>query len=433
MSSASQPPAEDATPGRLARTGRSLKHPNYRRFLSGHSISVIGTWMQRVAQDWLVLELTGSAVALGTTLTLQFLPVLLLGVWGGVLADRFDRWKLIVLTQIASGVLAGILAVTTLLGGATLGLVYVMAAALGLVTVVDSPARQAFVTDLVPPADYVNAQALNATIHNTGRLVGPAIAGLVIASAGVGAAFAINALSFLAVLAGLARIDRSTLHRPTRLPRGRGQARAGLRYAWQHPELRACLVLVAVAGVFSQNYRVILPITATEVLGGDAATYGYLTAALGFGAVVGSIGAAGRETVSGRGLLLWTVALGLANLVAALVEGLAVALCALAAMGVANILFNTLARTLLQLRADPEMQGRVISLHGILFLGTTPIGAPLMGWVCQIRGPAWGFVLAGVAPLLAAAAVARPLLAKQDGPTGDDRRSSSTEPTSPQP
>ncbi len=417
MATAAGPPsAGGAAPGRLARTGRSLKHPNYRRFLSGHAISVVGTWMQRVAQDWLVLELTGSAVALGTTLTLQFLPVLLLGVWGGVLADRFDRWRLIVLTQIASGVLAGILAVATLTGGATLGLVYVLAVALGLVTVVDSPARQAFVTDLVPPADYVNAQALNATIHNTGRLVGPAVAGLVIASAGVGAAFAINALSFLAVLAGLARIDRSRLHRTGQRAQGKGQARAGLRYAWRHPELRACLVLVAVAGVFSQNYRVILPITASEVLAGDAATYGYLTAALGFGAVLGSVAAAGRETVDGRGLLLWTAALGVTNLLAALVGGLAVALCALAAMGVANILFNTIARTLLQLRADPEMQGRVISLHGILFLGTTPIGAPLTGWVCEVRGPAWGFVLAGVAPLLAAAAVARPLLAGRSGP-----------------
>ena len=158
--------------------GRSLHRPNYRRFITGHAISVVGTWMQRVAQDWLVLELTGSAVAIGTATALQFLPMLLFGVWGGVLVDRFDRWKLIVITQSVSLVLAAVLAVTTLLGQTTLGLVYVMAALLGLVTVVDSPARQAFVTDLVPPADYVNAQAINSTIHNAGRLVGPAVAGL---------------------------------------------------------------------------------------------------------------------------------------------------------------------------------------------------------------------------------------------------------------
>ena len=403
-------PPPPITPGRLSRTARSLRHPNYRRFIGGHAISVVGTWMQRVAQDWLVLELTGSAVAIGTATALQFLPMLLFGVWGGVLVDRFDRWRLIVITQVLSGVLAAILAVTTLLGESTLSLVYVLAAALGLVTVVDSPARQAFVTDLVPPADYINAQALNSTIHNTGRLIGPAVAGLVIASAGPGAAFAVNAVSFLAVLVGLARIDRTAFYRTTRLAPGRGQARAGLRYAWHHPELRACLVLVAVVGVFSQNFRVILPVTATEVLGGDAATYGYLTAALGLGAVLGAIGAASSETVAGRGLLLWTVAFGVVNLLTALAGGLLVALSALLAVGVANILFNTIARTLLQLRAEPEMQGRVMSLHGLLFLGTTPIGAPLLGWVCEVTGPQWGFVLAGVTPLVAAAVVGRSLL-----------------------
>ncbi len=241
--------------GFVARTLRSLRHPNYRRFIGGHALSIVGTWMQRVAQDWLVLELTGDPVAVGTALALQFLPTLLLGVWGGVLVDRLDRWKLLVATQATSAVLAGVLAATTLMGVTTLGLVYVMAALLGLVTVVDSPSRHTFVTDLVPPDDYVNAQALNSTIHNTGRLVGPAVAGLVIAAAGTGSAFALNAVSFAAVLVGLARIDRSALHRTAKSGRGKGQAVAGLRYAWQHRELRACLCLVAVVSLFSQNFR----------------------------------------------------------------------------------------------------------------------------------------------------------------------------------
>ena len=389
--------------------GRSLHRPNYRRFITGHAISVVGTWMQRVAQDWLVLELTGSAVAIGTATALQFLPMLLFGVWGGVLVDRFDRWKLIVITQSVSLVLAAVLAVTTLLGQTTLGLVYVMAALLGLVTVVDSPARQAFVTDLVPPADYVNAQAINSTIHNAGRLVGPAVAGLVIATAGAGPAFAVNALSFVAVLAGLARIDRSSLYRTERLARGKGQVREGLRYAWGHRQLRATLFLVAVVGLFGQNFRVVLPITATEVLGGDAATYGYLTAALGLGAVMGALGAASRQTVTGRGLLLWTVAFGVVNLATALVGGLMVALAALVAVGVTNILFNTLARTLLQLQSDPVVQGRVMALHGLLFLGTTPIGGPLLGWVCAAWGSEWAWVVAGVTALAVAAVCARPM------------------------
>jgi MFS family permease len=414
--------AEASTPRLrfLARTVRSLRHPNYRRFIGGHAVSVVGTWMQRIAQDWLVLELTGSPVAIGTATALQFLPVLLFGMWGGVLVDRYDRWKLIVGTQIASAVLAAALAVTTLVGAVTLALVYVMAALLGLVTVVDTPARQAFVTDLVPPGDYVNAQALNSTIHNTGRLVGPAVAGLVIAAAGAGPAFAVNAVSFVAVLVGLCRIDRTALRRTGRAARGRGQARAGLRHAWQNRELRACLFLVAVVGVFGQNFRVVLPVMATEVLRGDAATYGYLTAALGLGAVVGAIGAASSETVSGRRLLVWTLVFGAVNLLAALAGQFVLALAALVTVGVANILFNTLARSLLQLRSAPEMQGRVMALHGLLFLGTTPIGAPLLGWICAVAGVSWGFVVAGGTALIAAVVVARRLLSR---PAGDRRES----------
>jgi MFS family permease len=367
-----------------------------------------------VAQDWLVLELTGSPVAIGTATALQFLPVLLFGAWGGVLVDRFDRLRLIMATQAVSLVLAAILAVTTLVGATTLGLVYLLAALLGFVTVVDTPARHAFVTDLVPPADYVNAQALGSTIHNAGRLVGPAIAGLVIAATGAGPAFAVNACSFVAVLAGLSRISRAALHRTERLPRGRGQVRAGLRYAFGHPQLRATLLLVGVLGLFGQNFRVVLPITATEILRGDAATYGWLTAALGLGAVTGALGAASRRSVTGRGLLLWTIAFGVVNLLTALVGGLVVALAALVAVGVTNILFNTFARTLLQLHSDPAMQGRVIALHGMLFVGTTPIGGPLLGWVCAAWGSPWAWVVGGAAALLAAVVAIRPLWRAED-------------------
>jgi MFS family permease len=403
--------------GFAARAARSLQHPNYRRYIGGHAVSIVGTWMQRVAQDWLVLELSGSPVAVGTAMALQFLPMLLFGMWGGVLVDRFDRWRLLVATQAVSAVLAAVLAATTLMGATTLGLVYVMAALLGLVTVVDSPGRHTFVTDLVPPADYVNAQALNSTIHNTGRLVGPAVAGVVIAAAGAGPAFAVNAVSFVAVLAGLARIDRSALHRTVKAGRGRGQVRAGLRYAWRHHELRACLFLVAVCGVFTQNYRVVLPITAVDVLGGDAAVYGWLTSALGLGAVLGAIGASASETVTGRRVLAWTVALGATNLLMALAAQFAAATAGLVAVGVANIVFNTLVRGLLQLRSAPEMQGRVMALHGLLFLGTTPLGGPFLGWICAVAGARWAFVVAGGAALLAVAVVARQLLARPPPPS----------------
>ncbi|MCL3817645.1 MFS transporter [Aeromicrobium wangtongii] len=407
---------EPERPGFRARTGRSLRYPNFRRFIAGHSVSVIGTWMQRVAQDWLVLELTGSAVDIGTTTALQFLPMLLFGAWGGVLVDRYDRWKLIVGTQVASGVLATVLAVTTLLGATNMPLVYVMAALLGLVTVIDSPARQAFVTDLVPPEDYVNAQALNSTINNTGRLVGPAVAGVMIAATGSGAAFGINALSFIAVLIGLARIDRSKLHQHRLLTRGKGQVREGLVFVWHHRELRACLFVVGVVGIFGQNFRVVLPVTATEVLGGDAATYGFLTGALGLGAVLGGVLAASRDRVTGKGLLSSLVLFGLVNLGAALAGVLPVALAAMVGLGIFNILFNTLARTLLQLHTPPEMQGRVMALNSLLFLGSTPIGAPLLGWVCEVAGAPVGFLVAGGTALLGAVIVARRLLTTSGGP-----------------
>ncbi|HLU55408.1 MAG TPA: MFS transporter [Pseudonocardia sp.] len=405
--------SEEAAAGFLARTVRSLRHPNYRKYLGGHALSVVGTWMQRVAQDWLVLELTGDPVAVGTALALQFLPTLLFGVWGGVLVDRVDRWRLLVATQTASAVLAAVLAVSTVLGATTLGLVYVMAALLGFVTVVDSPARHTFVTDLVPPGDYVNAQALNSTIHNTGRLVGPAVAGLVIAAVGTGPAFGINAISFAAVLVGLARMDRSALHATTKAAPGKGLAAAGLRYAWSHPELRACLLLVAAVSLFSQNFRVVLPVAASEVLGGDAATYGYLTSALGLGAVLGALGAASSVTVSGRKLLACAVALGATNLLMALVDRLVLALACLVAMGVANIAFNTMARSLLQVRSAPEVQGRVMALHGLLNLGMMPLGGPLLGWVCAVAGAPWGFVVAGSAAVGAAALVAGRLTTRE--------------------
>jgi len=391
------------------RTFRSLREPNYRRYFTGQAVSVVGTWMQRVAQDWLVLTLTGSGVALGISTALQFGPLLVLGLWAGAVVDRLNRRLLIIWTQTIQAVLAATLAVLTLTGTVELWMVYALALALGIVTAFDTPARQAFVGEMVEPENYVNAQALSSTIHNAGRLVGPAIAGLLIATTDVGVAFAVNAVSFVGVLIGLLRIDPSGL-RPVAVPEsGKGAARAGLRYVLGTPELRATLLLIGVIALFGQNFRVVLPITATEVLGGNAATYGYLTAALGLGAVMGALGAASRQTVTGRGLLLWTVAFGVVNLATALVGGLMVALAALVAVGVTNILFNTLARTLLQLHSDPVVQGRVMALHGLLFLGTTPIGGPLLGWVCAAWGSEWAWVVAGATALAVAGVCARPM------------------------
>jgi MFS family permease len=387
------------------RAFRSLGVRNYRLFFIGHSVSVSGTWMQRVGQDWLVLRLTDDAVALGITTALQFGPMLVFAMLGGLVVDRADRRRLLLVTQSLQLVLAVALAVLTLTGSVRLWMVYLLALMLGLITVVDSPGRQAFVADLVGPDDYVNAQSLNSTAHNAGRLVGPAIAGVVIATAGVGVAFALNAASFLALLIGLTRMDVAAMAPREPVPRARGQARAGLRYVWSQPRLRAVMLLVFVIALLGQNFRVVLPVLADETYRGGAQGYGLLMALLGLGAVVGALITAARERVTGRALLVAAVVFGVANLIMAASPTLPLAAAAVVLVGFGNLTFNTLGRTLLQLSTDRSMHGRVLALHGLVFLGTTPFGGPLLGWVCETWGGRAGLIVAGISALAGSALV----------------------------
>ncbi len=387
------------------RTFRSLRESNFRRFFAGHAVSVIGTWMQRVAQDWLVLTLTGSGVALGISTAFQFGPILVLGLWGGTVVDRVDRRKLIMVTQAVQAVLAATLAVLALTGVVEVWMVYALALALGLTTVLDAPARHAFVGEMVPPGDYVNAQALNSTVHNAGRLIGPAIAGVLIATTSVGWAFVVNAVSFAAVLLGLWRMNSATLRSaPPPSPR-KGQARAGLRYVWNAPDLRVALLLVGVVALFGQNFRVVLPLLAKSTFDSGPEVYGYLTAALGLGAILGALFSASRETATSWGLVMACLAFGAVNLAAAAAPTLLAAYLLLVAIGFVNITFNTLGRTVLLLGSDPSMHGRVLALHGVVFLGSTPFGGPLLGWICEELGARAGLVVAGATALLAAGAV----------------------------
>jgi MFS family permease len=363
--------------------------------------------MQRVAQDWLVLQLTHSGVALGVASALQFAPVLVLGAWGGAVIDRVDRRRLLIATQAVSALLAAVLAMVTATGVVTLWMVYALTLALGVVTVFDSPARQTFVAEMVGTGKVVNAQSLYSSVHNSGRLIGPALAGVIIASLGVAAAFAVNALSFIAMIVALASMDLTALIRTPPLARAPRQIRDGLVYLWSRRELRASLVLIAVVGVFGQNFRVVLPLLAEQTYRGGAQSYGYLTAALGLGAVVGALGSAARGRSTARGLLLTCVAFGAANLLAAAAPSFALALAVIAVVGVTNIIFNTVARTLLILGSEPTVRGRVMSLYTIVFLGSTPIGGPIVGWACQVWGPRSGFVIAGVTAVAAAAAMFR--------------------------
>ena len=399
---------------------RSLGHRNYRIFITGHSVSTIGTWMQRVAQDWLVLDLTGDAVDVGIAAALQFLPVLLFGLWGGAFVDRWDRRRVIICTQAASLVLAAVLAGVVLSGSVELWMVFGLSLSLGFVTVFDNPARHAFVAEVTRPQDYVNAQALASTVHNLGRLVGPAVAGTLIAVAGSGWAFAINAASFIPVIWGLLLIDTSSASvEPGE--RKHGRVREGLVYVFSRAELRACMILVAAIALFGQNFRAVLPVLAKETFHGDSQTYGWLTSALGVGAVIGALGTAATERVSSWRLLLAGGAFGVANALVALAPWLWVAMAAVMLMGIANLAFNTLSKTLLQLGTEPSMHGRVMALHGFVFLGTTPLGMPLIGWVCDQWGARAGMAVASVTALGAAALVAPTLRRLQAGTAATPR------------
>lgn len=366
-------------------------------------MSVIGTWVQRVAQDWLVLEITDSGTALGLSVAAQFIPVLLLGSYGGLLVDRLDRRRTVMATQALSGLLAVGLATIAILGVVQLWTVLALGLGLGLVTVLDVPARQAFVASMVEPPDYANAQALASTVNNAGRLIGPAVAGLLIAGIGVGFAFVVNAASFVAVLISLAVMNVHQLKPSPRIPREKGQIRAGLSYLWGSNQLRTTIILVAVVAVFGQNFRVVLPLAATQIYHGDASTYGWLTSAIGLGALLGAVVSASIEIPTAWSLLVTTVAFGAANVVGAFSPALAVALLVMVGIGVTNIIFNTIARSVLLLNSAPEMHGRMMAIHGQVFLGSTPIGGPLVGWLCELWGARAGFVIAGSTALLAAA------------------------------
>jgi MFS family permease len=412
---------------RLRGTFRSLRQPNYRLFFGGHAVSVSGTWMQRVAQDWLVLELTGSGIALGISTALQFLPVLLFGMWGGLIVDRFDRRRLIVATQTAQAVLALTLGTLAATGVVELWMVYGLALLLGFVTVIDSPARQAFVAELVEPDDYVNAQGLNSTIHNAGRLVGPAIAGVLIGSVGVEGAFFLNAASFAAVLAALFLMNPQALHRAPAAPRAPGQVREGLAYVWSRPVLRSTIVVVAVIGLFGQNFRVVLPLLAQDTFGQGAATYGTLMAMLGLGAVLGALTSASRPAPTFRSMARTCLMFAAVTFAAAASPSLPFAVAAMVPIGFVNITLNTYGRTLLQLRSDRAMHGRVMALHGLVFLGSTPIGSYVAGFVSELWGPRAGMAMGGVAALLVGLIYVR---RSNEAPAGDRRAPTIPEMTS---
>lgn len=389
------------------RTFRSLRNPNYRRYFVGQTVSMTGTWMQTIAQMWLVLRLSGSGVALGVTTALQFAPILVLGMWGGIVADRFEKRKVLIVTQSAAAVLAAGLGAAALAGVATLGMVYGFAFAWGLVIAVDNPTRQAFVSELVDPEDLPNAIGLNSTIITTARTAGPAIGGVLITVAGVAACFLVNAASYVAVIWGLVRMDREALRPAVPAPRAPGQLREGLRYVWSTPVLRSTLLLMAVVGTLAYNFRMLLPLLAENVFGGGAGTFGALSAMMGVGTLLGALASAHAPRPTRRLLLGSALAFGSLILVVAASPTRGFGMAALVPMGAASIVFAATANSMLQTTASPVMRGRVMALYAIVFLGSTPVGGPLVGWIAETLGTRAALGLGGVATLLGAVVALR--------------------------
>ncbi|MFB3738824.1 MAG: MFS transporter [Candidatus Velamenicoccus archaeovorus] len=383
------------------RTFHAVSHSrNFRLFFVGQLISVTGTWMQSVASAWLVLQLTGSGVALGFQTALNFGPVLFLGAWGGLLADRLDKRRILIGTQSAFAILAAALWALVATGTVQLWHVYALSALQGVVTSFDNPTRQSFYAEMVGRRDLANAVSLNAAVMTATRIVGPAVAGVVIAVAGLAPAFAVNAVSYVAVIGALWAMRAEELIRDGMQERRKGQVRDGLRYVWRTPALRLPLIWMAVLYTFSFNFSVLFPLFAEETFRGNAGTYGTLLSALGVGSLIGALALARKTQPTPRRLAVAAVGFGAVSIVAALMPTLRTALVALVPMGLASMAFMILANSTLQLTSRPEMRGRVMALYGIVFLGSTPFGAPVAGWAGEHLGPRAGIALGGLIALV---------------------------------
>lgn len=392
---------------RVRQTFRSLRTRNYRLYFAGHSISVTGEWMQRIGQAWLVLELTDSATLLGLTAGLQQLPTLLLGVWGGLLADRLDKRTLLLWSQALAGTFSLILAVLVVTGAVQLWMVLVLAFALGSTTALERPAKHTFVTEMVPSEDVANAVTLNSIVFNAAKAVGPAIAGIMIATVGLSSAFFANAVSYLGALVALSLMRRAELYPASITARARGQVREGFRYVRRTPVLAGAVVLMAVSGTLAYEWAVTLPLLARDAFGGDAQTYGLMFSAMGIGAVLGGLVVASSLQATVRTLVVTALVFGTLMFVTAGAPTLVLALAALTALGGASIAFRSTATALLQLEAAPALRGRVMSILTVAMAGSTPIGGPLAGWIAEVAGPRAAFALGGGATIVAALWMAR--------------------------
>ena len=399
---------------RRAATGtfRSLHVRNYRLFFSGQLVSLVGTWMQTVAMGWLVLKITNSPTQVGFIIAVQFIPTLLGSIHGGLIADRFDKRKVLLWTQSLFMAQAVALSAVAIAHAATLPVLYALAIVQGMITTVDNPTRQAFVSEMVPRDDLANAVGLNSAMFNTARILGPAVGGVLIDLVGTTTCFVLNAVSFAAVLGALAAMRPDEFFRGAPAQREPGALRAGLRYARDEPTLRLILAMVLVIGTLAMNFQVVLPVMAKQVFHGTAGTYGLLSAVLGLGSLMGALIVASRARPTLRLLTVAASCFGAAMLFDAVAPTLGLELPALMVTGVASIMFFASANAMLQLCSKPEMRGRVMSIYMLLFLGSTPVGGPIVGWIGSEWSARWSLAVGGFA-CLAAAFVALPVVSQR--------------------
>jgi MFS family permease len=410
----------------LARANRRVfsslwKHRNYRLFFFGQVVSTSGTWMQNIAAAWLVLELTGSPVAVGVLALAKFLPFTLFSPFAGVLVDRMNPRRTVLATQSVLMATAVALAVVTLVGVVTAWQVYALVAIGGIALVIDAPARQALTFQMVGPAELPNAVALNSSVVNSARVVGPALGGLVIAAAGVGACFAMNAVTFVAVLAGLLLIRARALvplERGEERPRILAGVRESLAYVRRTPLAAVVLATVLVVSTFSFNFNVLLPVLAKETLGAGPDVFGVIAASFGAGALAGALLSASLGRASPTVLLGGTAGFGLAELLLAPQASVVAAAILLFATGLSFSLWTSNANSTLQLTAPDRLRGRVISLYFFAFMGSGPIAGLLAGWLAEVGGTQLAFAVAGGAALTASVVAALALRAQGRGPAG---------------
>jgi MFS family permease len=388
-----------------SQTLSSLRVPNFRLFTLSNIVAMSGTWMQRIAQDWLVLELSGSVTAVGITVALQFAPMLLFGLYGGLIVDRYSKRMLLILTQATIGVLSALLAVLAITGVVEVWHIFVIAFLGGMVTVVDNPTRQVFVNELVGPRHLRNAISVNSSVFQLGGLIGPAVAGVLLVAVGAGWAFAINAAACAVTVLTLFQLSTSKLIRSVAVPRSKGQLREGLAYVLRKPAIFWSIMMVAILSVFALSMPVILSAYATEVYGVGAAGYGLFNSLVAAGALTGAIASTRRRSVRLRTVVLMGVCWGALQAVAGLMPTQWGFAAMLVALGVANLLFITAANSLVQMSSNIGIRGRVMSLYVLVLLGGQALGGPLMGWIVESQGPQFGMTVSGLVPAVAAVVI----------------------------